>query len=249
MLEITSASNALYRKYLSLLESKGLKKEGLFLLSGKNLVQEFLKNPTLKIENEIFMEGMQPQAKNAKHLKLSKALFEELDVLGTHSSLLVLEQPGLAEWSFSESRKGLHLLTPLGDPSNLGAIARSAEAFGVENLILLKEAANPFLPKAVKASAGSLLRMKLWKGPSVQDMNSALFPASSPAVALDLNGKNLKDFQWPQSAYLLIGEEGAGVPEGLKLQQISIPIQPQVESLNATVAASLALYDWSLKRK
>ncbi len=240
MLEITSASNALYRKYLSLTESKGLKKEGLFLLSGKNLVQEFLQKPTLKIETEIFMEGQTPLSKTSKHLKLSKALFEELDVLGTHSSLLVLEQPERSEWDFTKPLQGLNLLVPLGDPANLGALARSAEAFGIQNLILLKEASHPFLPKALKASAGSLTRLKLWKGPSVRELTA------SGILALDLKGKELSTFQWPKNAYLLIGEEGAGVPELPGLQKISIPTLA-VESLNANVAAGIALYDYHQK--
>jgi TrmH family RNA methyltransferase len=240
MIEISSSSNALFRKYLSLTESKGLKKESLFLLSGRNLVQEFLQNPSLKIETELFTEGMQPLSQNSRHAKLSKALFEEIDILGTHSSILVLEQPELSTWDFSETPVGLHLLTPLGDPSNLGAVTRSAEAFGVKNLILLKEAANPFLPKAMKASAGSLTRLKLWKGPSIHELSG------KSVIALDLNGKKLADFQWPQSGYLLVGEEGAGVPPLPGLQKISIPTQT-VESLNATVATSIALYDYSQK--
>lgn len=242
MLEITSASNSLYRKFLSLTESKGLKKENSFLLSGKNLVHEFLQNPNLKIESEIFSEGMQPQTEKSKHVKLSKALFEELDVLGTRSPLLVLQQPELQDWDFNEIPAGLHLLAPLGDPSNLGAVARSAEAFGINNLILLKEAANPFLPKSMKASAGSLTRLRLWKGPSIHEI------ATSNLIALDLEGKNLSEFQWPAAAYLLVGEEGAGVPNLKNLQKVSIPTQT-VESLNATVATSIALYDYSQKIK
>ncbi len=240
MLEISSTSNALYRRFLSLLESKGLKKEKLFILSGRNLVQECLKDQKLQIQSEIFMEGMTPSTPPKLHVKLSKALFEELDVLGTKSPMLVIEQPEIPAWDFSKTPKGLHLLAPLGDPSNLGALLRSAEAFGIENVILLQESANPFLPKALKASAGSITRLKLWKGPAIKDLDA------HPVVALDLKGEALAKFQWPTSGYLLVGEEGAGLPEIPRLKKISIPIQG-VESLNATVAASLALYDFRLK--
>ena len=242
MLEITSPTNSLFKKFLSLTEAKGLKKEGLFLLSGKNLVQEFLKNPKLQIESEIWTEGQTPQCPPKLQVKLGKSLFEQIDVLGTKSSILVLQQPQIAEWNFTETPKGLHLLVPLGDPSNLGALLRSAEAFGIQNVILLKESAHPFLPKAIKASAGSLTRLQLWKGPSVQDLKA------KPIVALDLKGSPLSGFQWPDSSYLLIGEEGAGLPEIGGLIRISIPTR-SVESLNATVAASIALYDHQLKNQ
>ncbi len=240
MLEISSSTNALFKKFASLLESKGLKKEGLFILSGKNLVQEFLKKPTLPIESELWMEGQTPLCPPKLQVKLSKALFEELDVLGTKSNLLVLKQPEIREWDFSTPTNGLKLLAPLGDPANLGALMRSSEAFGVDNIILLRESANPFLPKAIKASAGSVTRLNLWRGPGIQDLNAR------PIVALDLKGETLAGFQWPQNSYLLIGEEGAGIPTLPGVKKISIPIQG-VESLNATVAASLALYDYHLK--
>lgn len=241
MLEISSTTNSLFKKFLSLTEAKGLKKEGLFLLSGKNLTQEFLRNPGLKIESEIWMEGQTPQCPAKLQVKLSKALFEEVDVLGTKSPIFVLQQPEIQEWNFTKPPNGLHLLAPLGDPSNLGALLRSAEAFGVQNVILLKESAHPFLPKAIKASAGSLTRLKLWKGPGIRELKAA-----HPIVALDLKGSPLSGFSWPELAYLLIGEEGAGLPAISGLLRVKIPTE-NVESLNATVAASIALYEYRMK--
>jgi TrmH family RNA methyltransferase len=193
------------------------------------------------------MEGQTPQCPAKLQVKLSKALFEQIDVLGTKSSILVVHLPEIPEWDFSRSEKGLHLLAPLGDPSNLGALLRSAEAFGVRNVILLKESANPFLPKAIKASAGSVTRLKLWKGPAIQDL-AGVKAATAKIIALDLKGSPLMGFQWPEKSYLLIGEEGAGIPDLTGLVRISIPTEA-VESLNATVAASIALYDYRMKQK
>jgi TrmH family RNA methyltransferase len=243
MLQISSRTNAVYRKYMSLLESKGLKKEGLFLLSGKSLVAEFLRNPTLTIEAEIVTEELKPLCKTCAHVQMAPSLFDELDILGTHSNLLVLKQPEMPAWDFSKTPPGLHLLLPLGDPSNLGAVARSAEAFGVQNLIFLKEAAHPFLPKSMKASAGSLTRMKIWKGPGIKELSA------NPIYALDLSGEELSQVKWPATGYLLVGEEGAGVPNLKGLKKISIPMKSSVESLNATVATSIALYDYNQKLK
>ena len=128
----------------------------------------------------------------------------------------------------------------MGDPLNLGAILRSAEAFGASRVILLEEAANPFLPKAIKASAGSSLRIAMEKGPSLGAL-------SGEFIALDLEGTSLPDFRWPANPRLLVGEEGPGL-RGLSsavcLQKISIPVHG-VESLNAGVATSIALYSFT----
>lgn len=242
MLEISSPTNSLYKKLLSLTDSKGIKKEGLFLLSGQHLVSEFLHKPGLKATSEVFCEGMTPSLPLKFQVKLSKDLFKELDVLGTHSPILVLEQPVLNPWKPDLRTNGLTLLTPLGDPSNLGALLRSAEAFRVEKVVLLSESANPFLPKSVKASAGSVTRVQMEKGPSVRNLIS--IPGNW--IGLDMKGKRLPEFQWPSNGLLLVGEEGAGLPELPKIQKISVPTH-HVESLNATVATSIALYDFSIK--
>jgi TrmH family RNA methyltransferase len=98
----------------------------------------------------------------------------------------------------------------------------------------------------VKASAGSALRLNLQKGPSIDALKENTDVVRN-LVALDMSGENLPGFKWPKNSLLLIGEEGRGLPAGLKAShRLKIPTQ-NVESLNAVVAASLALYDYSLK--
>lgn len=231
MLTIDSAQNASFKKYLSLTGAKGLKKEGLFLLSGEKLVREFLKKPNLSIVSELVTAKLKPLTKNAA--QLSTALFNEIDVLGTHFNILVLKQPEIDVIEISQHKpRGIEVVLPVGDPGNLGALLRSCEAFGVERVILTQEAAHPFLPKSVKASAGSALRIGLLQGPALKDI-----PAQS--MALDMQGTSLYSFRWPKDGLLVVGEEGAGLSQHFK-QRISIPTK-NVESLNAVVAASIAL--------
>lgn len=246
MIEITSATNAHFKRFLSLTKSKGLKDEGQFILSGKDLIAEFLKKPNLEIIAEILTSDQKTLVKDqkTKHYHLSAALFKELDVLGTHFNLLVLKAPEMSEWKKTSELKGLTLLVPLGDPTNLGALARSAEAFGASQMVLLKESSHPFLPKAIKSSAGSLLRIPLMKGPSIHDVDTWDL---KNLVALDLNGENLSQFKWPKDVYLLVGEEGAGLPSMKAAKHVSIKTNG-VESLNATVATSIAMYTYSILR-
>jgi hypothetical protein len=93
MPNIESPQNATFRKLLSLTSAKGLKKEGLFLLSGAILVEEFLKNPYLKIIHEVTTSAIPPltsKPSGIAHLLLTPQLFAQIDVLGTHSNILVL---------------------------------------------------------------------------------------------------------------------------------------------------------------
>jgi len=243
MLTINSDANDRFRHLRSLTTAKGLKKEGLFLLSGAALIHEFLKKPTLKIHYEITTAKLPPlltaPADTSKILQLAPDLFDELDVLGTHFNMLVLEQPPIlaldATALAAYAPRGIELVIPTGDPGNLGALIRSAEAFGVTRAILTAEAAHPFLPKAVKASAGSVLRLPMARSPApLRD-----FPAS--CIALDMDGTLINDFVWPKNALLAVGEEGNGYGAINPFKtRIRIPTQG-VESLNVVVAASVAL--------
>jgi TrmH family RNA methyltransferase len=247
MLKIESAQNETFKKFLGLTSAKGLKKEGLFLLSGQKLATEFLAAPRLKIIAELTAPGLPPSTTSshpaAQQIQLSSELFAQIDVLGTHSNILVLEQPPMAVLESrdleSYAPQGIEIVMPTGDPGNLGALIRSCEAFAVPRVILTEEAAHPFLPKTVKASAGSVLRLPLARGPALRE-----FPAS--CIALDPDGASLYDFEWPAEGLLVVGEEGPGFGADGKPgtsrfhQRLCIPTQ-NVESLNVVVAVSIAL--------
>lgn len=255
-IEISSSQNALYKQFKSLTESKGLKKEGLCLLSGKKLIQEFLLQQArslkpLKIVGEICSPKSEALTlKNIPQYVFSSELFQTLDMVGTDHNILVVEQPEVPTFDFTniKNSESLSLLCPLGDPNNLGAIIRSAEAFGVEQVILLQEAAHAFLPKTIKSSAGSVFRMSLFKGPSIRELSSIQKNNKNSIIVLDLDGESLPSFQWPKNSFLLIGEEGPGAPSDLTATRLNIPTK-HVESLNAMVAASVAMYDYSQKSK
>jgi len=236
---IQSETNDRFKLWKSLLTSKGIKKEGTAILSGKKLIQEYL----LKYSNQIVAElrlEKQPAVSLAPQFILSANIFSELDELGTHFNLLVIKTPELPKWK-DDLKSGMVLFLPLGDPSNLGAAIRSAHSFQVDQIVLLQESANTYLPKTIKSSAGSVFSAPLYIGPTLSQLPMEV-------IALDQSGKSLPDFQWPKLSYLVVGEEGPGL-KGLQIQKkVTIPIE-NVESLNATVATSIALYDWKIKNK
>ena len=194
--------------------------------------------PSLSGAELLYVEG-QPFVEQCSlpKVELKSSLFQQLDIFGTHFPLLVADTPAIDACKLSDAPMGLEILCGLSDPSNLGALLRSAEAFGASQVILLKEAAHPFHPKAVRASSGSCLRVPLTAGPSIKEIHGA-----GPILALDKTGESIAEFNWPKDCRLLIGEEGLGIPDDLiSVQRISIPMQGQVESLNAVAATSVAL--------
>jgi len=237
MKEITSKHNAKYKLWLSLLESKGIRKEGLCLVSGEKVIGELLRE-----DSERIVEFILPPKGNSPHstmpaTRLPGELFNELDVIGTKSPLAVVQRAELPKWK-SGSPLGLQLILALSDPNNLGALLRSSEAFQVQNIILTKECCSPFLPKAIRASAGSVFRLPLAAGPSIKELTV------ERGYGLHMDGKNIYELAWPKDMYLVLGEEGQGLPENLNLTRVKIPMAKSIDSLNAMAAASIALFSY-----
>lgn len=244
MIKITSSSNDHFKRLSALTNAKGIKKHGEFILMGERLVREFLQDTSgWTVKSEVLVEGAKPvTSRGTTQFEFSKDLFEQVDVLGTKSNLIVLEKPELPRADLAKEPRGLELVCPLGDPANLGAILRSALAFGASKVILTEEAASPFHPKAIKASAGAALRLSLeTTGPL------ASYRSAGSSFALDMDGETLSSWKAPTNLRLIVGEEGPGLPELKSVPRLSVPTQ-SVESLNAVVAASVVLYAWANRR-
>jgi tRNA G18 (ribose-2'-O)-methylase SpoU len=245
MKKIESSSNPYFKTLKKLLKTQGIKKEKLFLVMGSKIVREVFKENEAQIKSILIFDEAQEKkfGFSKKLLLLPKVLFQELDVFDTQSAILVMELPQISPWK-GDAPNGLELFLPVQDPSNLGAIARSAVAFGVSKIILLAESANPFHPKAVRASSGMSLKMKFEVGPSIHDLHKSL----TECFALDMDGASLNAFAWPKDLSLVVGEEGQGLPPQLQKNVLSIPIQKGCESLNVMAATSIALYSYHINR-
>lgn len=236
--EIASRHNARFKVWSSLLESKGIRKEGLALVSGLKVIDELLlasKVSEILLPPKGSIPELSEENADIPMFRLTSELFKSLDVAGTGKMLAVVPTPVLDRWS---KVSGLSLVLALSDPSNLGACLRTAEAMDVAQVILTKECASPFLPKALRAGSGAAFRLKLTTAGALADLD---LPS---AIGLDMQGENLHNFVWPRETFLIVGEEGQGLPAHLKLKRVKIPMKASTESLNAVVAASIALYSY-----
>lgn len=137
----------------------------------------------------------------------------------------------------------------LQDPGNLGALARVAEAVGAVAMALSPGSASPNHPRALRASAGSLLRLPVAVDAEPAAVTARLAPlaprwaALTPRGGLDLYAAALPA---DGSLVLALGAEGPGLSAELARRcelRLTIPIEPPVESLNASVAAALVLFE------
>lgn len=135
-------------------------------------------------------------------------------------------------------------LDGIRDPGNLGAIFRTAAAFGVDGIVLSPDCCEVFAPKVVRASLGSVFFL-----PSEVREPAWLKTQSAQKVALVMDGNTrLQELIISNNkpVIVIIGSEGSGISEEVLSsagQKVSIPIAEKMESLNAAVSAGIAVYE------
>ncbi len=242
---IESEQNTIFKDLKRLLSGRGIKKQGMALVSGSKQVEELLRDCPEQSRAWITAgDNLPPPEKTPAHVawyQLSAPLFKKIDTIGTNAPLLMVETPEIRKWIPVDGLPpGCSVLVPFQDPENVGTIIRSAMAFGLDNIILLSESANPFHPKALRASGGAVLKANLLEGPALNDI-----PDNLPVMSLSREGKDISNTAFPDTFAFLPGMEGQGLPAHLKNRTVAIPISETVESLNAATAAAIAFYVWA----
>jgi TrmH family RNA methyltransferase len=132
------------------------------------------------------------------------------------------------------------------DPGNLGTILRSAEAFDAGGVLLGEGTVSPFNPKVVRASAGSIFRLPLARAKLSDAIGRMKALGMKLLATASHKGTPLDQAKLSLPIAIFIGSEGAGVGRDIIKamdEVVAIPQAPQVDSLNAGVAASIVLYE------
>ena len=138
------------------------------------------------------------------------------------------------------------------DPGNMGTILRSAEAFGAGGVLLGEGTVSPFNSKVVRASAGSVFRLPLVRVKLAEVMPQLRQLGIRMVATSSHKGTPLDETEFSGPMAVFVGNEGAGLPRDLMAEMdevVAIPHAPQVESLNAGVAASIVLYEVARKSR
>ncbi|MGA2674989.1 MAG: RNA methyltransferase [Terracidiphilus sp.] len=229
-------------------------------IEGPKLLEEALR-AGLRIDCVFAAEGaerlLEPLAlpQETEILLLPRELLDSALATETPQPIAALvETP---DWSWehilnpSQKKPLLVVLGALQDPGNLGTILRSAEAFGADGVLSLPGTVSAWNPKAVRASAGSVFRLPLL-AVSAEECFARLLKAGVKIFATSVREAQPADrVDLAVPVALLIGNEGNGVSDDLAAQAhdaITIPCPGPVESLNASVAASVLLYEASRQR-
>ena len=160
----------------------------------------------------------------------------------------VLRQPDYTVEDIIESGDLYVILEDIQDPGNLGTIVRTAEGAGASGIILSKGCVDIYNPKTIRSTMGSIYRLPFVYTDDLAATIAQIRSGGIEIYAAHLMGKTDYDDITYRRAAFLIGNEGNGLREetaALADTYIRIPMKGQVESLNAAVAASILMYEFS----
>ncbi|NLP01541.1 MAG: RNA methyltransferase [Fibrobacter sp.] len=137
------------------------------------------------------------------------------------------------------------LLENIQDPGNIGTLLRTAVAFGFSGALLSLQSADPFSPKAVQATAGTVLSLWIRRSDNYLQIASSLKQMGYSILSADVKGDSGIDFSRTEKMVVALGNEGSGLTaEILKLSEkkFRIPISSNAESLNVAVSGAIAMF-------
>ena len=243
---ITSRKNSRVQALRALGRNKAYRREqGLFLCDGEKLLSEALANGADIAE--IYLRGAKP-AGNMPEVpvySLSEDVFDYASPL-EHSPgpLFTVRTKPLSE---SVRPDRVIVLENVQDPGNVGTILRTLDAAGFDGCILTPGCADPFAPKTMRATMGSLFRVPMTFVENSAEAARWLRTNGWAVIGAELRGQPFyQRGTRPDKLCVLIGNEGAGLTEEILAQcsfRYKLPMRGGAESLNAGIAAAVMMYD------
>lgn len=257
-MRITGRDNARIKEIHKLITSGRARKErGLFVVEGVRICTDAMGSgieiATLVYSDSALLRYPEQVAQLREvceqELSVPNDLFEKIsDTKSPQGVLCVCKMPELRLPVGQIRVGGKYLaLENLSDPANLGTIARTAEALGIDGLILSAGSCDPYSPKALRAGMGSLLRIPLTVTEDLIGLIEELKAKGIPAYAAVPARDALAVTEVPlcDGGIVMIGNEGNGLSEEAKsaADKVTIPMAGRAESLNAAAAAAIMMWE------
>ncbi len=249
---ITSAQNSKIKLVRALQgRAKERREAGAFLAEGVRLVEEavisnwgfrfVLFDETLSERGESQVEGLRSRGVDVD--EVSASVMKSLSETETPQGILAVLE--FVELPITNSPNFILIPDQIRDPGNLGTLLRTAAAAGVQAVLLPPETADAFAPKVVRSGMGAHFRLPI-HSMTWDDINQVVKLAGLQVFLADMDGESCWETDLRQSLALIVGGEADGASEQareLTNQKISIPMNENIESLNAGVAGSILMFE------
>ena len=254
---ITSAGNQQMKNLVLLMKkAKARNEQETFVVEGRKMAEEIpdgwliktYVSETFERENELFLKGRDYEV-------VSDSVFKAVSDTQTPQGILCLVKKPSYRLNDLLSDKNAHLLIveSIQDPGNLGTMLRTGEGAGISGVIMNQSTVDLFNPKTIRSTMGSIYRVPFFVTDDLEQTILELKSQGIKVYAAHLKGTlcyDELDYRGPSA--FLIGNEGNGLSDVVADcadTYIKIPMQGQVESLNAAISAALLMYETSRQRR
>lgn len=256
---ITSSSNQQMKNITALMKKAKMRKEqGLFVVEGRKMYEEVPAEWLDKIyvsESFLREEGAEKLLAGRVYEVVSDAVFKSVSDTQTPQGIMCLVRMPHYELSELLRGKDTHLLIveSIQDPGNLGTMLRTGEGAGITGLIMNQTTVDLFNPKTIRSTMGSIYRVPFYVTNDLAGTIADIKQEGVKVYAAHLKGR----MQYDEPSYcdgtaFLIGNEGNGLSDEIANKAdtyIRIPMEGQVESLNAAISATLLMYETNRQRR
>lgn len=256
---ITSSTNQ-QMKNIALLskKAKARKEQGLFVVEGRKMFAEVPKEWLRAVyvsESFLQQEDAQKLLSDTGYEVVADSVFKSISDTQTPQGILCLVQTPHYEISqlLQGERTHLLVLESVQDPGNLGTMLRTGEGAGITGVIMNQTTVDLFNPKTIRSTMGSIYRVPYFISPDLGETLCQIREQGVCVYAAHLRGTMQYDEpDYTGATAFLIGNEGNGLSDeiaGMADSYIRIPMEGQVESLNAAVSAALLMYETNRQRR
>lgn len=257
---ITSASNDKVKAVKKLMKSVSERRDtGTYVVEGIRMFREI---PSCDIVSVFVAYGLADRFdEDISDIPTDKLLYVKDNVFagmaGTNSPQGIMAVVKMKKYKLQdicgEGEKPFILIADrIQDPGNMGTILRSAEAAGVTGIIISRDTVDIYNPKVVRSTMGSIFRMKVYVSDDLCSDIDLLKKRKITIYGAHLDGEEIYRHSFDSSCAFLIGNEGNGLSSEVSAKAdklIRIPMEGQVESLNAAVSTAIISYEVLRQRK
>ena len=256
MQQITSKENRLIKHIIKLKEKKYRKEYNEYIIEGVKIVQEAIQeNAKIKqiiisenaINTDLLQNHLKEELQKIDYIQVPQNIFKLIsEVEKPQGVLAVIEKERINE-NIDLNQDIILALDDLQDPGNLGTIIRTLDSVGLKQILISKGTTDPYNPKVIRSTMGAIFRVKIIECEDLKETLKKLQENNFKVMVTDLNtDKSMYDIKL-QKNVIVVGNEANGVSEEIKNladTKVIIPMFGKTESLNASVATGVILYEY-----
>ena len=256
MKKITSKDNSLIKQICKLKERKYRNEYGMFVIEGAKIVKEAIaEGVKIKeiivneetLESSLIENNLKEQLKEFDYIEVPSNIFKLLTEVEKPQGILAVIEKEKENTKIDYNQDIILALDDIQDPGNLGTIIRTADSIGLKQILVSKGTVDAYNSKVIRSTMGAIFRVKILECENLPNTLKEIQANGFEILTTSLKtNKTIYDIKFNKKV-IVIGNEANGVSKeilDLSDEKAIIPMKGKTESLNASIATAVILYEY-----